>query len=449
MSKTGNNSVLTPFSSEPESYTDVLQFFQSSMEKCLNALNTKQQIRDSTEVWDELVDTILSFVPLNLAKELLQDTNPGKQLVISLIQDILVQNPDIDFTVDANYMSDNICARYADDHFVVRYKTNIVIHFKIILTFFELLSEDYGSAFFSFRWILQFISATKRSLQNDKIVDFTSVQINHITLQVALYLAKSLNLDFNQSKRVKYVSPNSVRVNRLDLFKGVLFTILEHSDGVVSKHQGIREKHITAEYFKICAEIYESIALLDGSVFNYELAHDLKATVIAPQNVFSTYMVRQYMLAAVHFPFNDPNRLVCFHKILMGVFFVGNVDMRTFDYFYNQFHQCAKSIDERHFITDYANFSLSGTFVNIIESVAKKHQNRKSLPYVLIRLSTNEVIIDSDFDCTSANRHTCSKEAGKLKRKVLGSNYDDEQLELGDKGLNDFMSFWHQLSDGL
>ncbi|CAG98377.1 Ady4p [Kluyveromyces lactis] len=363
------------------------------------------------------------------------------------MQGILDHNPDIDFTVDANYMSDNLCARYADDHFVLRWKTNIIINFRIIQAFFELLDEEYGTAFFSFRWILQFISVSKNKRHSEKRSDLSSSRITWIIRQTSLYLAKCLNLDFNQGKRVKYVSFNSVRVNRLDMFKGILYTILENSSSVISAQQDIQNKHMTAEYFKICAEIYEFIALLDGKVLDYEHAHDVKTTVIIPQTVFSTYMIRHYMLAAVHFPFDDPKRLVCFHKILMGLFFVNKVDLATFNYFYGEFYQCAKSINEQHFVTDYANFSLSGTFVNIIESVAQNHQHLKLLPSVLIRLSTNEVIVDSEFDPVLSNRHTYSKEAEKLKRKVRGSDYERDNVEMGENGTNNFIEFWRQLNE--
>lgn len=422
----------------------MLFHFKTSLLNCLEIFNKREIVNDSMEVWDDIVTNILSFIPLDHARECLK---PGIKVITTVMQDILNLNPDIDFTVDANYMADNLCARYADDAYVLRFKTNIVIKFRIIQAFFEVISKDYGTAFFSFRWILQFISSVRSKFPNDLNATFiNSSEISWVVRQVSLYLSKCLNLDFNQKKRIKYVSSRCVRVNRLDLFKGILYTILENSNDCIPTQDDFMHRHITAEYFKVCAEIYEAIALLDGKLINYEQADDLKVAVIMPQRMFSIYMTRHYMIAAQHYTVDDPNRLVCFHKILMGLFFVNRIEIETYNFFYSQLRECAKNIKDSHISNDYSNFPLSGTFVNIINSVGLRRHTLKFLPTVLIRLATNEVIMDSEFSSESICRPVCTKEAGKLKRKVLGSNYDDnDHIGLEDMSTYDLISFWKQI----
>lgn len=306
---------------------------------------------------------------------------------------------------------------------------------------------NYGAAFFSYRWILQFI-ATSRTICDKRAESLSSKRTELIIRQISLYLAKCLNLDYNQQKKIQYVSTRAVRINRLDMLKGILYNILENADNSLLFSSTVLQKYSIAQFFFICGEIYETISLLDGKIINYEPAVDLKTIAVVPQRTFSFYLVRHYILASAYFPYDDASKLLCYHKVLMGILLINKVDMTTFVFFHERLRETAKVLSpHQNCFTEYANFSLSGTFVNIIQLIANNSNKFQMLPFVCVRLNTSEVILDSDFSVGSTgNRHVCSKEAAKLKRKIFGADYGDDGSDLDESHTHTFIKFWCQIN---
>lgn len=423
-------------------YGQVRTYFEERFERILRVFESSGVVSPYSEIWIELVDLIMLFLPVDIVRALQKTDEKRINRITKQLQEILDRNPDIDLTVDANYMASNMSQWYSEaEVYTFRLKMNLILNAQIIYAFLEFVDKDYGNAFFSFRWILQYVSLLRTKYKKN-VTSLDDYRIRTIVLNCSLYLARCLNLDFNHHKNIKYVSKRKIKINRLDVLKGLLCSVLENADLDIARPKSILETYSTAQFFCVCAEIYECMAILDGSIINYEHAQGLETLFIAPQRSLSVCMVRHYILASSYLPENDPDLLLCYHKILMGILFIRGLNKLTFSFFYQKLQKLAQFLDNKHSAAEYANFLLSGTFARVFEIINGDY-NADILPLILIRLSTGEVLIEPSLEVfDSAHKHACSKEIRKLKQKVLGSPYDNMVLDDNDNTSCDFIEFW-------
>ncbi|SCU93694.1 LAFA_0F17744g1_1 [Lachancea sp. 'fantastica'] len=399
-------------------------------------------------------ELIVSLCPEKCFQQLLKEDCSGRRALELELEKEITSHPELDLEVDPRFLMKSISRTRLYDRHTLELKIKLVIVSKTVIAFLDFFDKEYAEAFFKFRWTLQFLHECRRIIG---ICDVPIAASLDYERSLSLLCAKALVKGFGGLRATKTKIATEFKVNRLDIFEGLLANILDCTEPSILTCGDDLDHFMMDEMFTVLGRMEECIAFLRGPLCEVEETSSPRIYAIRPQQTHLDGMIRKFILASTFKLSGDPSILLCFDKILEGIMFYGGVHSYVVAFFRelklyhrDEFPKCGLSsgllVKTRSSLAALVNKFADQGCSRGTSSVGSKHPR---CPYVLIKINDERpIVVDALHEPSGKHNHEItlllSTAKLKAKRKIHGDQESEVQT-LGDqweKGLS-WVHFWH------
>ncbi|CUS22834.1 LAQU0S07e01178g1_1 [Lachancea quebecensis] len=363
--------------------------------------------------------------PLKCFQPLLDRRSVSRHALENQLELEIITHPELDLEVEPRFLVKSILGNKPHDREFLELKLKQVVWTKTMIAFFDFFDEEFGDSFFELRWILQFLHEVRK---------FPGAVSSNIMLSLdyerslSLLCSRSLIRSLQPSNSVKARNGAQIKVNRLNIFEGLLTNILDCTEPSVMTCVDVVDYYMMDQLFTVLGEVERSIAFLKGGVCDAKEHSKYHGFVIRAQRSHIDSMIRKYILASTFKLPGDPSFIQCFDGILDGILLYGGVHICVVLFFYKvkEFFQAKHYALKQDKVPSNAPRPPCVAIIDaIISSLGREIESKITgeiqCPQVLVRADNHEILMaDTVFD-ESENDHnhdiTILLSAAKMKAK--------------------------------
>ncbi|CEP62001.1 Ady4p LALA0_S04e05468g [Lachancea lanzarotensis] len=427
----------------------LVEHFRNSL-SCLRSLIGVEPFIDVAGTFFEL---IVSMCPESCFQELLEEHCEGRRALELELEREITSHPELDLEVDPRFLMKSISRTRLYERHTLELKIKLVIISKTVIAFLDFFDKEYAEAFFKFRWTLQFLHECRKTLGICDIPVAVSLDYER---SLSLLCAKSLVRGFGGLRATKTKIATEFKVNRLDIFEGLLANILDCTEPSILTCGDELDQFMMEEMFTVLGQMEECISFLRGPLCEIEDFGSRRIYAIRGQQTHLDGMIRKFILASTFTLSGDPSFLFCFDKILEGIVLYGGIHLYVIAFFCelrlfyeDELLNCG-TVPRLFEKNSSPLAALANTLVERGSEMGTLDNDLKHLrcPYVLVKINDEKpIIVDALHEPAGKHSHeiTLLLSAAKLKakRKIHGEHQSEVQTseDLWKKGLS-WVQFW-------
>lgn len=411
------------------------EYFQTQIDTLREILQLSgpgQNYGDSIILWEKLFEMIISLAPVDCFNSLLGKTNSSRLLLTKMLEEEIFLHPEIDLEVEPKYLVKSLAKKEIYDEKTLESKTYSILLVKALITFLYYFDQEYGSAFFGFRWILQFIHECRKS---PSCMNFQFMLTLDYERSLSLLCARALVYDFNSGRMVKNIAGTEIKVNRLDILEGLLTNILDCTEPSILGCIDELDCYMLDQLFSVIGEIEEAISILDGSILEFEHYPGNNDFGVRPTRSHVDSMIRKYILASTLKLEGDGSILYCMDKILTGLILYGGIHLEPISFFYNLRLYYKKMLPDTFVQNNFVE-ELSNNCLDLVERIIKESKTLRSTthafylqcPQILVKIPSGNIIMVDEVYEESQHEHShelsmfLSSLKLRAKKKLYGAS---------------------------
>ncbi|SCU87154.1 LAME_0D08988g1_1 [Lachancea meyersii CBS 8951] len=406
------------------------------------------------EVAFQFFELAVSLCPESCFQQLLEEGCSGRKALELELEKEIISHPELDLEVEPRFLMKSISRNQLYDQSALELKIKLVIVSKTVIAYLDLFDGDFAEAFFKFRWTLQFLHESRRIPSVFNLPIAVSLDYER---SLSLLCAKSLIKGFGGLQASKAKIASEFKVDRLDIFEGLLANILDCTEPSILTCGDELDQFMMDEMFTVLGQIEKCIAFLKGPLCEVEDFGISKSYAIRPQRSHIDGMIRKFILASTFKLSGDPTYVRCFDKILEGIILYGGIHLCIIAFFLElkRFHQAefvlSRSTQQPARIVKSSYAALAEELTEDWDKMEAFNAGSKYLqcPQVLMKASGNGLIMVNTLYEESDKEHnheiTLLLSAAKLKakRKIYGKPQTHQQFSKAQwqKGVS-WVRFW-------
>lgn len=273
------------------SYRNLMDYFSNEAEAVKISVG-KVPFVSFLESFFELT---VRLCPTYCMSSLLEECSTARLALEAELEKEIMSHPELDLAVEPRFLLKSVARDQLYNKGALEHKVKLVILTKTLIAFFDYFDGEYGEAFFKFRWILQFLHEARRIPGRFDLPIVLSLDYER---SLSLLCAQSLLKEMHFTHVIKVKKGNDVKMNRLDIFEGLLANILDCTEPSILTCVDELDYYMMDELFTILGEMQKFIAFLKGPLCEIDVDSPFRSYAIRPQRGHVNEMIRKYVLAS-------------------------------------------------------------------------------------------------------------------------------------------------------
>ncbi|SCU95785.1 LANO_0E11386g1_1 [Lachancea nothofagi CBS 11611] len=400
-----------------------------------------------------IFELVVSLCPADCFSPMLGDRCDSRIALETELEREIISHPELDLEVEPRFLLKSISRTQLYDQSALEFKIKLIVLSKTLIALFDYFDEDFSEAFFKFRWILQFLHEARKVPGIFNLEIILSLDYER---SLSLLCARSLIKDFRNFDASRVKSGAGFKVNRLDIFEGLLANILDCTEPSILTCVDELDYYMMDQLFTVLGEMEKCIAFLKGPLCDVDGITKSEIYAVRPQRSHIDGMIRKYILASTFKLPGDPTFSCCFDKVLEGVILYGGIHLCVIAFFHKlkTFHEvecrkvCSSQPSE---VVESSYVALTTEIIRDWDYLNTGSQDLKFIqcPQVLMKANSNEIImVDSVYEESEKDHNhdiTLLLSAAKIraKRKFYGDSQLHQQFSESQwhMGLS-WVQFW-------